>query len=149
MESQIQLSSELEGRELGGLAPLPWSPAGMPGMWLLSFLACVSEGVSSPIPITAPPLVLIAVSFNPLRFHEEEAAAASISCPRPLLPSAAHRALPPPKEGERCSCSGSLPGVSQPPWPRLTGARGCGSQHCKDTGMQLKEVRKICCREMA
>ena len=72
MESQIQLSSEFEGRELGGLTSLPWSPAGMPGMWLLSFLTCVSEGVSSPIPTTAPPLVLSAVSFNPLRFHEEE-----------------------------------------------------------------------------
>lgn len=44
----------------------------MPGMWVLSFFTCVSEGVSSPIPTTTPPLVLIiAVSFNLLRFHEE------------------------------------------------------------------------------
>lgn len=73
MESQIQLSSEFEDRELEGLTPLLWSPAGMPGMWVLSFFTCVSEGVSSPIPTTTPPLVLIiAVYFNLLRFHEEE-----------------------------------------------------------------------------
>ena len=85
VESWIHLSAEFAGRELGGLTPLPWSPADTPGVWLLSFLMRVSKGASSPFPTTLPTFGPRCCFLQPFELPRRREAAAASLC---LLPQA-------------------------------------------------------------